>query len=256
MAESSKDQPKQSNSTKKTTGSKDAKALAHNKNRTLEAPDMPDLTREKGIMTVARGFKGPGRSYSQRVREKVVKLAGKGMTLMEIQGIRGMPRACTIGLWKKDDPDFAEEMEQAFSDYVDEVAKRTVPKLEQALELRGFHESILDQAEKLVPTMTKTADGTEVPITENDPAWRKGLYDKLMVNLLHAEKKGRTLASTAGVILSYAERRAQYWRRDTEGAANMVVIDMNLDMDKKTDLPGSTTGQNAAALLAMRNVTP
>jgi hypothetical protein len=242
MSEASKDQPKQSSSANKSLGAKDSKALKHNKNRSLEAPDMPDLSKEKEIQrraTSRKGYQHVG--YPQKTREKVIELTGQGKTLTEISSLPGMPHAHTVRSWKAEDPDFAEEMEQAFSDYVDEVAKGVVPKLQQALELRGFSESILDQAENL-------------PTLKQGP--RDGLHKKLMINLLHAEKKGRTLASTAGVILAYAERRAQYWRKDTEGAANMVVIDMNLDMDKKTDLPGTATGQNANALTVMRNVTP
>ena len=251
------DLSKQSKSAGKSTGSKDAKSIKNNKNRTLEAPDMPDMQKEHDLeRSIKRRKSTPHLHASQKIREKVIELSGQGLTLTDISKIKGMPHARTIWGWKKEDPDFAEEMEEAFSEFVDQMAREALPKLRQALDLRGLRDGLLDEAEKLVPKTIRNADGVEVKAGPQDAAWREGLNRKLLFSIQQGEKKARALASTAGVILSYAERRSQLWRRDAEATSNLVVIDMSLEMDVKTDLPGSANGQNAAALKSMRNVTP
>jgi hypothetical protein len=251
MAESSKDQPKQSNSTKKTTGSKDAKALAHNKNRSLEAPDMPDLTKEKAIVQSATHPRGHG-AYSDRVREQVLALAEQGWSLSKMPNIAGVtrkraiPHRMTLYRWRREDPDFDDEFRARYKQYVDDQARQML----HIVSRWGTDESelaeLIEHAKRL-PKLKGLKPAERVEAV-NKMIQRVVDLKSAMVN---AQEK-----RVAKTLLIAGKQLSDEWGDNVESGGNMVVIDMNLDMDKKTDLPGSTTGQNAAALLAMRNVTP
>jgi len=169
------------------------------------------------------------------VREKVLDLIAEGKTFSQVSQVEHMPSRGTLWNWQRDDPDFREAVEERFSSYVDELAKEVTPRLKEVFEFRGFQDAILDEAEQL-PKLEKLYE-------------RDGLYKKLFLSIMQADRKARAWPAVVAHVLNAAARRNESWRENAEGAGNMMVLDVDIDF-KATDLPGTESGQSATAIAA------
>jgi hypothetical protein len=119
---------KQSRTVSKSAGAKDAKSLRANANRTVEAPDMPDMEQ-----TSLATRDGPG----QEIVDRVVELRRQGKTLAEVSKAIGIPEN-VLRLWKDESPEFFEAVRGGFDDFVSDCAEETIEMAEKLTRLKGL----------------------------------------------------------------------------------------------------------------------
>jgi len=242
------DQPRQSSSTKKTTGAKDAKSLKQNKNRSLDAPPMPDMSAEQAVAE-RLGSRGHG-AHSPAVVRKVLCLAQRGYSISQIatdRKLKGVPPMRTLYDWRREDPEFREQFDAHYRDFMDDQARQMLPLAAGGGREEGQLSELLEAAKKL-PS-----------IKGLKPAQRVKAIDAMISRtidastaLLNAQDKRvhRTLQIAARQLPAE-------WGEHTEGETDMIVLDVGLGGPIKTlALPGSSDGQNRAALDAMIRRTP
>lgn len=119
-------QPRQSRSVDKTTGAKDSRSLAHNKNRSLEAPPLPDMS----LPTVT------GDGPSQEIVDACVALRRAGRTLPQISEALGVSLD-TLHSWRER-PDFLELTRNGFDDFADQKAEEVLQLADELPRIRGL----------------------------------------------------------------------------------------------------------------------
>jgi hypothetical protein len=239
------DRLKQSSSIKKTSGAKDLRSLKSNKNRSLEAPPMPDISKEQAVAE-RLGSRGHG-SHPPKVIAKVLRLAERGYSITQMcadaKNGKGLPHPWTLYRWRSEEPDFKEAFDERYRAYVDDQARQMLPmasgwgrESEQLLELRA-------EAKRMA--RVKGLKGAE----------KVAAIDKMIARtvdlstaLLNAQDKRvhRTLQIAARQLPAE-------WGEHTEGETDMIVLDVGLGGPIKTlGLPGEPDGQNVQARLAMK----
>ena len=231
---------KQSRSVSKSAGAKDARSLRHNPNRDLEAPDMPDASKE-AIIAERISSRG-NKSKPAAVVRLVLKLAAKGYSPSQMSRVSKVaPSECTIYRWMREDLDLAEEMKSRYREFVDDTLRQALPvsigwqgdakrlrrmlqqarKLSKVSGLKPF-----EQVQAIDRSLQRIADLTTAAVAAED-------------RFVH-----RALAIGARQL-------PQDWGERTEGESATIVIDVGLGGPiKTTNLPGTADGQNVKALEA------
>jgi len=243
---------RQSKTTRSSAGAKDARQLKANKNRSTAPADMPDLQAEQVLEERLRsrkdsqnGTKVPGKLFNSRIVRKILDLTREGRSLSEISRLSRMshfPTVRTINRWKREDPEFADDFEQARNDYVDDRAGAVLPLMEKMTDLID-----LERVKKLAATMprVKGLEGT-AKVNAIDKQLQREIQAVAVMAGAMNDRAGRTL-QVAGA------RDPRRWGGKSEGDSGAIFFDISLSDDIKTrGLPGSEAGQNALALAAMR----
>jgi hypothetical protein len=83
-----------------------------------------------------RGPKG-GVAYKAHLAEKVIEYAGEGFSLSQMSKM-SLPDGRTLRRWKRENPEFAEDLEDAFNAYVNDKATEMMSLAETMPAVKGL----------------------------------------------------------------------------------------------------------------------
>jgi hypothetical protein len=175
------------------------------------------------------------KAYPPEIVERVLDLHRQGLSASQIGQIPGLPESGTLAYWRHTKPDFAEDWDDSYSDYVRhnvETALALVPRLDR---LRGLDDSILDLSERMLVTKT---------------AWRRDAIHKHVNNALrHAGAVADMIDRRVGRSIQAASARLpKEWGRDTVGGGDTIVMEIgSLQPQPLYHAAGSPDGQPAQA---------
>ena len=229
---------RQGKSARNSSGSRESKSLSHNKNRSLEAPPMPNTEGAPHKSPLRLGTRGHG-AFSAKIVNKVLSLTSQGLSLSQISQIAGMPTARALRGWRQEYPEFAEDVETEYNGYVDDQAKQMLPL---AAMIADEHD--LERLFKQIASMGRVKG---LKPTEKLTAIDKMVERKIQAATALANARDKRIQRTLQIA---ASRDPSHWGKDTIGGGETIVMDLGLGTLKELNLPGSRDGQNAAALAA------
>lgn len=210
---------------------------------------MPDFETEVSLERRAKGIDGespriPGKRFNPKILRKILDLSREGHALSEMARLARLahfPSLRTLQRWRAEDPQFAEDLEGSYNDYVDDQARQILPLV------KGMTEVVdLEEVRKVARSMPKVA----------------GLKGTAKVNAIdkQLQRELQAAAIQVGAIDKRAERtliaagkRLSSWAGQGESEGGIFIMDAGLSGPVKTgNPPGSQDGQGAGALAAMR----
>jgi hypothetical protein len=132
---------------RKSVGSKDAKKAKRFRGQDLTLPDREkeskaeadaaDKLRLQRREALSREI-SPDQKYSLETMERVIEYRREGLTTLQIGQLPGMPSRQALYNWLDDKPEFLEQFNSAYNDFVREKAEAMLHKVEEMDKVKGL----------------------------------------------------------------------------------------------------------------------
>lgn len=219
MEDQSKQRPQGKLQKGSTTGGRDSKRAARNKNLTQE---LPDRGKEAALEAeVVKSLEERKESAFTPQEQEVLRLRAQGWSFYRIRKFGEKARKGAgkgthfiipthVDRLRRERPEFREESDKRYDEYVEDKAENVLRLAAQMKRQRGLSEEVLRDADKM--------------LHEKDPGKRDAMYKRCLIYLQHGWRRARAIYDETGRDLQVASVRIpDKWSERNEGEREVIV---------------------------------